>query len=196
MIRRLRQPGQRIRRHRSTQWQKAIQRRSWAEPLEQRVVMAAAPIISEFQADNVSTLQDKDNDWSDWIEIRNPGTEPINLQGWCLTDDTTDLNQWQFPSRTLGAGEYLVVFASGKNLTNAPNDPNYPNNPSGELHTNFSLRAGGEYLALVKPDGITVAQAFDPFPAQLPDQSYGLATFREVTKLVSRRCADQGTCAQ
>ena len=138
-------------------------------------MLAADPIISEFQADNVSTLQDKDGDRSDWIEIRNPGTEPINLQGWHLTDDRTNLDLWTFPFRTLGAGEYLVVFASGKNLTN---------DPSGELHANFSLDAAGEYLALVKPDGMTVAQAFDPYPAQLPDQSYGLAISRDVTTLI------------
>ena len=101
MVRKLRQPGQRVRHRRGAQWQKAIQRRSWAEPLEPRVVMAANPIISEFQADNLTTLQDKDGDWSDWIEIRNPGTEPINLQGWRLTDLKSDLHQWKFPSRTL-----------------------------------------------------------------------------------------------
>ena len=61
------------------------------------MVLAAEPIISEFQADNVSTLQDKDGNYEDWIEIRNPGTEPINLQGWHLTDEKADLNQWQFP---------------------------------------------------------------------------------------------------
>lgn len=43
------------------------------------------------------------------------------------------------------------------------------------LHTNFSLDADGEYLALVMPDGKTVASAFAPaYPPQSADLSYGL----------------------
>src|SRR5207253_6255412 len=38
----------------------------------------------------------------------------------------------------------------------------------------FSLKAGGEYLALVKPDGTTVVSQYDPFPAQTQDISYGV----------------------
>ena len=37
----------------------------------------------------------------------------------------------------------------------------------GELHTNFQLSGAGEFLALVKPDGVTVAHGFAPeFPEQ------------------------------
>jgi hypothetical protein len=38
------------------------------EFLEPRLVLAN-PVISEFQADNVSTIRDVDRDYSDWIEI-------------------------------------------------------------------------------------------------------------------------------
>ena len=55
------------------------------------------------------------------------------------------------------------MFASGKNRT------------AGELHTNFQLAAAGGYLALVKSDGRTVADEYDPgYPEQLTDISYGL----------------------
>lgn len=41
------------------------------------------------------------------------------------------------------------------------------------LHTHFKLKSGGEYLALVRPDG-TIAQEFSPaYPALEADQSYG-----------------------
>ena len=40
--------------------------------------------------------------------------QTIDLSGWYLTDDAADLTQWQFPDVTLATGEYLVVFASGK----------------------------------------------------------------------------------
>ena len=49
---------------------------------------------------------------------------------------------------SLAAGQYLLVFASGKNRTN----------PSAPLHTNFKLSADDGYLALLAPDG-SVASA-------------------------------------
>jgi hypothetical protein len=44
-----------------------------------------------------------------------------------------------------------------------------------ELHTDFKLDADGEYLALVMPNGATVASQYAPlFPRQRSDVSYGL----------------------
>src|SRR5690606_16336647 len=55
-----------------------------------------------------------------------------------------------------------------------------------ELHTNFALSADGEYLGLVQPDGVTIADAFVPqFPAQLSNVSYGKSDVAQVdTQLV------------
>ena len=41
------------------------------EMLEPRHLLAGDLAITEFQAINVSTLQDEDGDFSDWVEIRN-----------------------------------------------------------------------------------------------------------------------------
>ena len=132
--------------------------------------------ISEFMANNDTTLTDEDGDYSDWIEIVNHGGEPVDLAGWCLTDDAGDLNQWVFPSTNLSAGAYLVVFASGKDRRT----------PGHELHTNFALSTNGEYLALVMPDQTTAATEFAPqFPPQLPDVAYGLGRLLTETTLVS-----------
>jgi hypothetical protein len=125
----------------------------------------ADPVINEFMASNKTGLVDIDGAHSDWVELYNPAATPINLEGWSLTDDPTDKTQWRLPAVTLAAGGYLVVFASGKDRAD----------PTKELHTNFSLGAGGEYLALVKPDGTTVASSYDPeYPEQDDDVSYGL----------------------
>ncbi|RYD82077.1 MAG: hypothetical protein EOP84_10000 [Verrucomicrobiaceae bacterium] len=127
---------------------------------------AADPFISEFLADNTSSLADEDGDRSDWIEIHNPDATPVNLDGWFLTDTASNKITWRFPAVTIPAHGYLLVFASDKNrrVVGQP------------LHTNFKLSAGGEYLALVKPDGSTVSSEFAPaFPAQVPDVSYGQA---------------------
>ena len=66
-------------------------------------------------ASNSDGLRDSDGDSSDWIELCNPTASPVNLGGWRLTDDAGDLNQWVFPETWLDPGEFLTVFASGKN---------------------------------------------------------------------------------
>ena len=130
-------------------------------------VTGAHAIISEFGASNNEVLEDEDGDASDWIEIFNPSNSPLNLGGYFLTDDESELNQWAFPPTILGAGERLIVFASSKNRA-----------VSGEeLHTNFGLSSSGEYLALVEPDGISIATEFAPeYPNQRTDVSYGFDT--------------------
>ncbi len=125
----------------------------------------AQPVISELMAQNVSILADVDGQFSDWIELHNPGPISVNLAGWYLTDDSKNLTKWQFPAVTLPLGGYLVVFASDKNRRD----------PTAELHTNFSLDGDGEYLALVNPDGVTIVSQFAPkFPNQIDDVSYGI----------------------
>jgi hypothetical protein len=142
------------------------QRRLALEQLERRLAMAAQPIINEVLAGNDGVIQDVDGDYSDLIEIYNAGDAPINLNGWSLTDEDDDLDKWQFPAVDLAAGQYLVVFASGKDRAVA----------GSQLHTSFSLSADGEYLALVRPD-LTVASQFSPaFPPLPDDVSYGIGT--------------------
>ena len=120
------------------------------EPLEPRLLLDSTPLITEFMADNNETLLDKFGESSDWIEIYNPTTGPVDLDGWYLTDNDNDLTQWQFPAGVTlaaagdaGGDDYLVVFASGEDLRD----------PLDELHTNFGLSRDGEYLALVAPGG-------------------------------------------
>ena len=122
-------------------------------------------LITEMMAINGSTLADEDGDYSDWIEIYNPGVSAINLYNWSLTDDPAELNKWQFPSATINAGSYLIVFASDKNRKNA----------NGQFHTNFKLSGSGEYLALVESDMKTISYSYgQAYPAQQEDVSYGL----------------------
>src|SRR5690349_19843114 len=72
----------------------------------------AAPVISEFLADNDGGFKDEDGEDQDWIEIYNPDTNPVDLTGWRLTDDPARLSKWVFPPRTLAPGARLIVWAS------------------------------------------------------------------------------------
>src|SRR5207247_1674530 len=79
------------------------------------------------------------------------------------------------PATNLPAGGYVIVLPSGKNRAAA----------GAELHTNFQLGNGGNYPALVQPDG-TVAHEFSPaYPPQRRNASYGLELQTSVTQLIS-----------
>lgn len=131
-------------------------------------------VISEFAASNSGGLQDEDGAYSDWIELFNRGTSVANLAGWGLSDNSGDRFKWQLPATNLASGSFLVVFASGKDrrVAGAP------------LHANFQLSAGGEFLALTRPDGSTTTE-FNPYPEQFANISYGVGQNLQVTLLVS-----------
>src|ERR1051325_5621943 len=136
---------------------------------------ASQVVISEFMASNTRTLADEDGEYSDWIELHNVGGTPVNLLDWALVNKPGDANPWRFPATNLNADAYLVVFASGKDrrVAGAP------------LHTDFKLTAAGEYLALIEPDGITIATEFSPlFPVQVADVSFGSAVLTSNTTLI------------
>lgn len=123
--------------------------------------------ITEFCADNTE-LADAQADTPDWIEIHNPTASTVNLAGYFLTDSALPANdhKWAFPSYSLPAGGYLVVFASGKDTTF----------PTDQFHTNFTLPKGGGYLALTKdsgtPGSYLLVDSYT-YPAQEEDNSYG-----------------------
>lgn len=130
------------------------------------VIIPGEPVISEFSADSDGTFPDEDGDSSDWIEIYNPSASTAILTDYYLSDDPGNLTKWRLPDTTLDPLTHLIVFASGKDRAI----------DGSELHTNFSLRASGEYLALTKqtPTGILILTEFNPYPSQLAGYSYGL----------------------
>jgi len=143
------------------------------ERLEPRLLLANHPLITEFLAINDTSLVDEDGEDSDWIEIHNPSSSPIDLAGWALTDDDGldgPRDVWLFPAVTLQAGEYRIVFASGKDRRN----------PLSELHTDFCVDGEGEYLGLLDPAGEVVHEYSPKFPQQVTDISYGLGQASEV----------------
>ena len=154
--------------------------RADVEVLESRDLLSADPIISEFVAKNDGSLLDGYGRTSDWIEIHNAGDAAIDLADWHLTDDFEDLSKWTFPTgnaelTTIAAGGYLIVFASGIDVTaGGPTEVRLADS-AGYLHTSFKIDAEGEYLALVGPGGVAseIGSEEMPFPQQYADVSYG-----------------------
>jgi hypothetical protein len=125
-------------------------------------LFAQTPVINEFMASNTATIQDDDGDFSDWIELHNPGNTAFDLTGCYLSDDTDNPLRWRFPGGNVPAQGFLLVWASGKDRMS----------PGGELHTNFAISASGEPLLFTAPDGVTRLDETGPF-ALAADVSYG-----------------------
>lgn len=122
-------------------------------------------VISEFLASNTAGLRDGDGETSDWVELYNRGKSAVSLAGWRLTDDPNQTERFVFPEVSLGPGQYLVVFASGRAA----------NPDEKQLHASFRLKASADYLGLFDADG-RLTQEFAPYPEQRNDVSYGLGS--------------------
>lgn len=115
--------------------------------------------INEFMASNATGITDEDGDNEDWIELYNFGDEVVGLEGWSLSDNYNEPFKWVFPDITVAPGEFLIVWASGKDRK------------EGELHTNFKISSQGEELILVDESGIWIDEIT---PIHVPtDISYG-----------------------
>ena len=128
----------------------------------------AALEITEFSANSDDRALDEDGESADWIELWNGGNSPLSTAGYALTDERSDPTKWLLPDYRLDPGEFLLVFASGKDRSD----------PNSELHAGFSLEASRGYLALIAPDGTTAVSAFE-YPRQFYGFSFGAGGYHE-----------------
>lgn len=118
-------------------------------------------LISEIMPRNNSVLSDQAGEFDDWLELYNSTSQQINLRNYFVTDDKEDLTKWQFSvDFFLEPGEYKIIWCD--------NDED-----QGTDHTNFRLDGDGEFVALVKQDGITFSDSLS-YPPIPEDSSYTL----------------------
>lgn len=116
--------------------------------IEPKKLAAGALVISEFMADS-SKVSDGDGEW---IEIYNPGTEDVDLEGFMIADEVTVTGHIILADGKgviVPAGDY-VVLASNASKTD-----------SGGLvaaygWSGFGLNNGGDTIALMNPDGSVI----------------------------------------
>ncbi len=114
-------------------------------------------------ANNGSLLNPATGDADDWFEIHNPGTAPVDLGGFSLTDRPDAPNRSIIPAGfTIPARGFLLVWADELPAASIP---------GGDLHANFRLSQGGESITLFDPLGRLVDSV--SFGPQTPDQSQG-----------------------
>ncbi|MEN9994651.1 MAG: hypothetical protein RL762_1308 [Bacteroidota bacterium] len=75
----------------------------------------AQVLLNEGCNKNAFAEIDENGDASDWIELYNNSSSPVNLANWKLSDQLNGINAWVFPNVNLTAQSFLRVFCSGKN---------------------------------------------------------------------------------
>lgn len=71
-------------------------------------------VINEGSNRNYSVIPDENGEYSDWIELYNTSSQPVNLLNYALTDKPSNPTKWKFDDISIGPHEYLVIFCSGK----------------------------------------------------------------------------------
>ena len=79
-------------------------------------------VISEVMTANRSTITNQAGRLCDWVELYNPGSSAMVLEGVYLSDDPADRMKWPIPTMTLQAGERVVIPCSGSNAAEGEAD--------------------------------------------------------------------------
>lgn len=100
--------------------------------------------INEWMAATQSVISDPaDNQFEDWFELYNSGTNTVDLSGFYLSDDSGE-PLFRIPDGyQIGPKQFRLIWADNETQQNAPGR---------DLHMNFALSANGEEIALFTPD--------------------------------------------
>jgi len=123
--------------------------------------------INEVLSSNATTLADNEGEFDDWIEIYNSSNSAIDLSGYFISDDVSDLTAFEIPATdanktTVPANGYLLFWAD-KEVE------------QGAHHVGLKL-SGGETVLLTQPDGSTIVDSLTIPTTILEDESYGSET--------------------
>jgi len=108
-------------------------------------------VISEVMASNSSAVPDQNGAFNDWLELYNGTGADLDLQG-VMIANRNDRVAFTFPSYELKAGEWVIVFASGR----------YQTDPGKPFHGKFKITAAGCRLYLYSPDMYLIDEVVTP----------------------------------
>lgn len=115
---------------------------------------APSVVINEFLALNEQGITDPSGAHEDWLELHNPGDTALLLDGYFLTDDLAEPDQWALPSVVIEPGGFLLLWCDG--------DPE-----EGALHGPMRLAAGGEEIGLYEGEHLVDSIVFGPQEADV-----------------------------
>lgn len=88
-------------------------------------------------------MPDPYGEYDDWVEIYNTTDEPINLEGYFLSDSHGNKTKFTFPNVEIQPNDFLIIWCDGQP-------------EQGELHADFKLSAAGEKVGLYNPDTVII----------------------------------------
>ncbi len=118
-------------------------------------IASAAIVINELMANNDSTIMDPYGYFTDWVELHNTGSSSVSLYNYKITDDN---NEWIFPSVSIPAGGYLLVWCNG-------------NDDQATMSTDFKLSADGETVSILNQGDVLLDHV--TYPPLDDDEAYG-----------------------
>jgi hypothetical protein len=99
---------------------------------------------------NNLTVSDQDGEYDDWVELYNNSSNTIDLSGYYLSDNNSNLQKWQIPNgTTIQPNNYLIIWLDTDTTQNG-------------LHTNFKLSSSGDNLCLSNTGGLLVSEVIIP----------------------------------
>ncbi|HWI59400.1 MAG TPA: lamin tail domain-containing protein, partial [Bacillota bacterium] len=104
------------------------------------VLPAFPPLwINELQAENLTGITNRAGQRTPWLELFNPTTNTVSLEGLYLANSYTNLTAWPFPAGTaISPRQFKVIFADGQTALSTANEP----------HTSFTLAPKAGAVAL------------------------------------------------
>jgi hypothetical protein len=97
--------------------------------------------LNELQPNNLTGITDNHGEREPWIELYNSGDATLDLSGYYLADNYTNLTQWQFPAgSSLAPGAFKILWADGQ----------FAQSTASDWHTSFRLNSQTGSVALVR----------------------------------------------
>lgn len=116
-------------------------------------------VLNEICSNNFTLVQDRNGNYTDYIELYNAGSEEISLAGCYLSDDADNLWKYPLESIKLAPGEFYVVWMDG--MEDAESG-----------RSGFGISRHGEEIFLSHPDTGKIIDSVK-VPALVYNTSYG-----------------------
>ena len=120
-----------------------------------------SPVINEVLCSNSASFKAYDGRFYDWIELYNPTSSDLSLNGYYLSDDPESLTKNSLSGQSIPAKGYLVIYCSGLSMTDE----------RGFLHTGFKLSAADGETVYLSDSNSVVSVTVPPSKENI---SYGL----------------------
>lgn len=124
------------------------------------------PVITEICVANIDQAMDYSNNYGGWIELYNPTSDPLPLDGWYVSDDETDMRKHRLEGYgALAPGGYECVF-----FDHNASDGQYGADAGKQVKFKLDRNGGHLYLS---PDGEKAAISM-AYPVSIARCSYAL----------------------